>query len=136
GVERLGGIDFDAAVLAHVAGVLGPAWDDLDPDDPATRAAVARLRQECVDAKEALSSDNQVSIPVVLPAIHTEVRLTRAELEGMVRPALAETVAVLRRALRGAGVEAGEVAKVLLVGGSSRIPLVSEVIGAALGRPT
>ncbi len=135
GVERLGGIDFDAAVLAHVAGVLGPSWDALDPDEPAARAAVSRLRQECVEAKEALSSDNQVSIPVVLPSIHTEVRLTRAELEAMVRPALAETLAVLRRALRSAGVEADEVAKVLLVGGSSRIPLVSEVVGAALGRP-
>ncbi|HEX6312683.1 MAG TPA: Hsp70 family protein, partial [Acidimicrobiia bacterium] len=135
GVERLGGIDFDSAVFAHVVRALGGAVEALDEDDPAARAAVARLRQECVDAKEALSTDTDVSIPVLLPDLQTEVRLTRAEFETMVRPTLVESIHAMHRALRGAGVAPDEVKAVLLVGGSSRIPLVAQLVGAEFGRP-
>jgi molecular chaperone DnaK len=135
GIERLGGIDFDAAVFDHVVGTLGDAWDELDEDDAAVQVAVGGLRRECVDAKEALSADTQASIPVVVPGIHTDVRLTRSEFEEMIRPPLVETVGAVRRALRSAQLEPEQVDKVLLVGGSSRIPLVAEVVGAALGRP-
>jgi molecular chaperone DnaK len=135
GIERLGGIDFDEAVFAHVAAAIGGAIQQLDPADPVAVAAVARLRAECVEAKEALSADTEVSIPVMLPNINTSVRLTRNEFEGMIRPALADTLVALRRALRSAGVEPGQLASVLLVGGSSRIPLVAQLVGAELGRP-
>nr|MBA2325077.1 Hsp70 family protein [Actinomycetota bacterium] len=135
GIERLGGIDFDAAVFQHVARSLGGALENLDEDDLTAMAAVARLRQECVDAKEALSSDTDASIPVLLPDLQTEVRLTRTEFEGMVRPALVDTITALRRALRSADVEPDQVKTVLLVGGSSRIPLVAQMVGAELGRP-
>ena len=66
GIERLGGIDFDAAVLGHVARTLG-GLDDLDPDDPAVATAVAHLRDQCTAAKEALSVDTQTIVPVLLP---------------------------------------------------------------------
>ncbi len=136
GIERLGGIDFDEAVYQYVVRFLGSAFHNLDIEDPAVVQGVARLRQECVAAKEALSSDTDVSIPVFLPTIQTEVRLTRPELESMIRPALGETIDALRRALRGASVEADDLSAVLLVGGSSRIPLVSQLVTAELGRPT
>lgn len=135
GIERLGGIDFDAAVFSHVVKAVGGLFEELDPDDPATQNAVARLRQECVDAKEALSSDTDAVVPVLLPNIQTEVRITRAEFEGLIRPSLADSIASLRRALRSADVEADQVTKVLLVGGSSRIPLIAQLVSAELGRP-
>jgi actin-like ATPase involved in cell morphogenesis len=135
GIERLGGVDFDQAVFHHVAQALGGALDALDPDDPTAQAAVARLRQDCVEAKEALSSDSDVSIPVLLPNLQTEVRLTRGEYESMVRPALSDTITAMNRALRSAKVTADEVTAVLLVGGSSRTPLVAELVSSALGRP-
>ncbi|HUF99839.1 MAG TPA: Hsp70 family protein [Ilumatobacter sp.] len=135
GIERLGGVDFDEAVFQFVLAALGDAIGELDPDDTSTLAAVARLRQECVDAKEALSSDTEVSIPVLLPNLQTEVRLTRAEFEGLVRPTLGDAITALERALRSAGVDAGEVTTVLLVGGSSRIPLVAQMVSSAIGRP-
>ena len=135
GIERLGGIDFDAAVFNHVAKALGAKLDELDEDDPATIAAVARLREEVVESKEALSSDTDVSIPVLLPNISTEIRLTRAELEAMVRPALSDSIEALKRALRSANVTPDQLHSVLLVGGSSRMPLVAQLVGAELGRP-
>jgi molecular chaperone DnaK len=135
GMERLGGIDFDEAVFAHVREAVHEGLDRLDPEEPAAQAAVARLRQECIDAKEALSSDTDVSIPVLLPGLQTEVRLTRAEFEAMIRPAISETIVALRRAIRSARVSNDEISAVLLVGGSSRIPLVAQMVGAELGRP-
>jgi actin-like ATPase involved in cell morphogenesis len=135
GIERLGGIDFDEAVFAHVRSALGDVLQHVDPNDPATINALAHLRIECVDAKEALSSDTEVDIPVVLPNHHTDVRLTRSEFEEMVRPALSDTIGALRRALRSAHVEPEELSAVLLVGGSSRIPLVAQMVGAELRRP-
>jgi len=135
GIERLGGVDFDEAVFQHVVSALGAAYSALDPADPAASAAVARLRQECVEAKEALSSDTDVSIPVLLPNLQTEMRLTRAEYEQMVRPALTDSISATQRALRSANVTPADVTAVLLVGGSSRTPLVAEMVSSALGRP-
>jgi actin-like ATPase involved in cell morphogenesis len=135
GIERLGGIDFDAAVFNHVRDRVDGKLAELDEDDPAVVAAVARLREECTGAKEALSSDTEASIPVLLPHLAAEVRLTRTELEAMVRPALHDTIAALRRALRSAGVAAAQLHSVLLVGGSSRMPIVAQLVGAELGRP-
>jgi molecular chaperone DnaK len=135
GIERLGGIDFDAAVFAHVQRTLGETMSDLEEDDPQVVAAVARLRDECVAAKETLSTDTDTTIPVLLPRVSTEVRLTRAELEDMVRPALHETVQALRRTLATAQVPAEQLHSVLLVGGSSRMPIAAQLVGAELGRP-
>ncbi len=135
GIEQLGGIDVDAAVFHHVTGALGDRIADLDEDDPDAVAAVARLKRECVDAKEALSADTDVSVPVLLPGLSTDVRLTRGELESMVRPMLGGTVHALRRALESAQVEPADVGSVLLVGGGSRMPIVAQLIGAELGRP-
>ncbi|HMG44440.1 MAG TPA: Hsp70 family protein [Acidimicrobiales bacterium] len=135
GIERLGGIDFDSAVFAHVTQALEGVFDDLDPEDEATVSAVARLRQECTQAKEALSLDTEAVIPVLLPNTQTEVRCTRSELEAMIRPPLVETVTAMERAVRSAGLEPKDVRHVLLVGGSSRIPMVAQMVSSQLGRP-
>jgi actin-like ATPase involved in cell morphogenesis len=134
GLERLGGIDFDEAIFAHVVDAVGDAYQQLDPSDQAAIAAVSRLRDECRDAKEGLSVDTDAVIPVFLPTAQTQIRLTRAEFEAMIRPRLAETVEALRRAVNSAGIQIDEVAKILLVGGTSRIPLVAQVVRDATGR--
>jgi actin-like ATPase involved in cell morphogenesis len=133
GIEQLGGADFDEAVFEHVVAMLPP--DHLSPGDPEVVAALARLRRDCVEAKEALSEDTEVMVPVALPGLHTRVRLTRREFEAMISPALTDTVKAMRRALRSAGVEPAGLRAVLLSGGSSRIPLVSSLVGTAFERP-
>ncbi|MEP7202338.1 MAG: Hsp70 family protein [Ilumatobacteraceae bacterium] len=135
GMERLGGIDIDQAVLAHVDASLGGLVSAADPSDPQVRVGQARLRDECRRAKEALSSDTDTSIPVSLPGIQTEVRLTRDELETMIRPRLGETMQALERATRSSGVEASAISRVLLVGGSSRIPAVAQLVREDTGLP-
>jgi molecular chaperone DnaK len=135
GIEHLGGSDFDAAVYEHVRSVVGEPLRTLDDSLPTTVAAVARLREECTTAKETLSSDTDTTIPVLLPKHATEVRITRAELERMVRPSLYDTISALQRAIRSAGVTASDLHSVLLIGGSSRMPLVAQLVGAEVDRP-
>jgi actin-like ATPase involved in cell morphogenesis len=136
GIEGLGGIDFDEAVFAHVDRSLDGALSELDLDDPRAASSLVRVRQDCVLAKEALSGDTETTVPVLLPNLHTEVRLTRGEFEEMIRAPVEATVSALRRALTAADVTPEKLSNVLLVGGSSRIPLVSQMLSAELGRPT
>jgi molecular chaperone DnaK len=134
GIERLGGIDFDEAVMSHVRASVGDALTQLDGDDPVVRSGMIRLRGDCIAAKEALSDDSEAVIPVMLPGLQTQVRITRPEFENMIRPVLRETVDMLRRAIQLAGVTADQLGAVVLAGGSSRIPLVAEMVSGALGR--
>jgi molecular chaperone DnaK len=135
GVERLGGIDLDELVFEHVVEGLPEAFDGLDEDDPAVLSAVAAVRRECTEAKEALSADTEVSIPVLTPVGQGSVRLHRSEFEAMIHPHVEETVSALQRAIASAGVGADQLTAVLLVGGSSRIPLVAQMVSEQLGRP-
>jgi YVTN family beta-propeller protein len=136
GIERLGGADFDEAVFAHVNYLAGGLLAELDLSDPKTVVALARLRQDCTLAKEALSVDVEVTVPVFLPNRHFDVTLTRAELEGMIRAPIESTIGTLDRVLRAAQVDSTTLVAVLLVGGSSRIPLVAQMVSEAFGRPT
>jgi len=135
GIEQLGGVDFDEAVFNHVLGALGDGVSRLATDDDDATAALARLRRDCQEAKEALSFDTEVMIPVALPGLHTRLRLNRSEFESMITPVLSDTLAATRRALRSAGVAPEDLTSILLAGGSSRIPVVAQLVGAEFERP-
>jgi hypothetical protein len=135
GIEHLGGLDVDEAVFEHVRRSLGGVVESLDDSDPATLRGLQHLRAECVDAKEALSFEPTATIAVMLPGTQTEVLLHRSELEQMIRPLLETTVVFLQRVLSSAGVDPRDLRSVLLIGGSTRIPLVAEMIGAEIQRP-
>jgi molecular chaperone DnaK len=135
GHDRLGGLDFDAMVFDHVCRAHPDVVADLDPADDGQVSAVALLRGECTAAKEALSEDTEAVIPVLLPQVQGQVRLSQAEFEDMVRPALEDSVALLRAAIDSTGMLPADLRSVLLVGGSAPIPLVTELLSSALGRP-
>ena len=65
GVEHLGGLDFDATLYGFVIEQIVDEYDQLDPQQPSVRAAVQRLREECVAAKIALSTDTDATIHAV-----------------------------------------------------------------------
>ena len=136
GIERLGGTDFDEAILAHINYLTGGALSALDMSDPRTVVALARLRQECTLAKEALSVDVEAIIPVFLPNRHFQVTLSRGELEGLIRAPIESTIETLGRVIRAAEVDGRELTALLLVGGSSRIPAVAAMVSDAFGPPT
>jgi len=133
GVEHLGGVDFDEAVFRHVLGLAGPEVAELDPADPLVIAGLARLRRDCVEAKEQLSADVEARVMVALGRLTTTVRVTRSELEELITPALRDTLAATRRALRSASLQPEDLEAVVLVGGSSGIPMVSQLLQEELG---
>jgi molecular chaperone DnaK len=134
GVDGLGGITFDEAIFEHVCAAAGVPLSEIDPHDPDIVPEVARLRRECTEAKEALSVDTEATIPVMLGDIRQRVRVTRAEFEELIQPELEQTIAALRRALDSADVDSARLDAILLIGGSSRIPQVSQLISAEFDR--
>jgi molecular chaperone DnaK (HSP70) len=134
--ERLGGVDFDELIQSYVNDAASNALAEIDTSDPQTGIALARLREDCILAKEALSIDTETTIPVLLPNRQLVVRLTRADFERMIRGPVESTIGTLARALLSAQVDPGRLSAVLLAGDSSRVPLVSRMISEELRRPT
>lgn len=135
GIEWLGGADFDQAILDHVNRQLGGAINKLDPADPGTAALLAVVQRECVLAKEALSTRLQADVSVPLPDGVRHVTITRDTFEKTITPSLDATVEAFRRTLTTAGIVPQDLTAVLLVGGSSQIPRVTEVLRDTLRRP-
>ena len=135
GDDSIGGVDFDHALLRHVAAAAGVDLAAFDRSDPAAATAVGQLFDAVVRAKEALSGDTEAVVPVVLPGFAGQVLVTRAEFEDLIRPAVRETVSVFGQVVRRAGVGPEALRTVLLVGGSSRIPLVGRMLAEELGVP-
>lgn len=135
GIERLGGVDFDTAVLHHVVTALDIDLTSFDAADLPARQAMMRLREECRTAKHALSVDTSTSIPVLLPGFSESVRITRAEFERLISPAIARTLEVFDVMVDASPIGVGEIDRVLLVGGSSLIPFVSQKVANHTMRP-
>lgn len=133
GLDDVGGIDFDEMIFSRV--IQHCDLEGLGSAGPDVNAALNRLRRECTEAKEALSADGDVIIPVILPGLNTGFRLVRQEFEDMIRPAVLQTVAHTQKVLEVSGLDPADLKAVVLVGGSSRIPLVSELLQRELGVP-
>lgn len=138
GIDRLGGEDFDERLYVHVGELIGhrqpDAWEQLRfGEDRSWQHLNHGLRAQVRAAKEALSTASDHAL-YVGPPVDLELRVTRDELErliaGDVRRAVDELMATLDRA----GVAAGELAAVYLVGGSSRVPLVARELAERTGQ--
>ncbi|MGW3262380.1 Hsp70 family protein, partial [Nocardia sp. NPDC001010] len=132
----IAGTEFDLLTMRYV---LANALDgqDIDPFDPVVEAELSALRARCRNAKEELSRITATVIPVgLLGAAHTaQVRLTRGELEDLLRPTLFDSMNLLHDAVRRAGLTMGDISRVLLTGGGGAIPLVAELISTEFGLP-
>jgi len=137
GNNRLGGDDFDQRVQDHlVKEFKRDSGIDLSKD----RAAVQRLREAAEKAKIELSTLHQTNIN--LPFItmdadgpkHLDITLTRAKFEELTADLVEMTMGPTRRALQDAGLEASKIDKVILVGGSTRIPAVQEAVRKLIGK--
>ena len=133
GIDHLGGLDFDAIVFRYVVSSIQQHYDSLDQEDAEALRAVARLREECVRAKIALSYDTKAVIPIILPGLVIEVLLQRREFETECKPLIDRTVIAMVDAADSAELSPKDLDAILLVGGSSRIPLIGQRLSAALG---
>ncbi|MDQ2722305.1 MAG: Hsp70 family protein [Actinomycetota bacterium] len=133
GASGVGGHAVDAALMELVAqqvsGRAPQPWQALQqPGDLSARRVAFTMERNVARARERLSSSTIAAL--ALPDPFGSVQLTRNELQELLRPQLAHTVAVLASTVADAQVAHGQLAGVFLLGGASRTPLVAELIGA------
>ncbi len=131
GNSALGGDDFDLVLAQWIMAQAGIT----SPDAEVQR----RLLQTARRVKEALSERESVQLSLAAgtggaPA-DWQATLTRTELEDLMAPLVDETLKACRRALRDAGLKPADLAEVVLVGGSTRVPLVRQRVSEFFGRP-
>ncbi|MGD2019604.1 MAG: molecular chaperone DnaK [Thiohalocapsa sp.] len=133
----LGGEDFDLRIIDHLVEVFKKEQGFDLRNDP---LALQRLKEAAEKAKIELSASQQTDIN--LPYItadqtgpkHLNVKLTRAKLESLVEDLVDRTIAPCRTALKDAGIGAGEINEVILVGGQTRMPKVQEKVQEFFGK--
>ncbi|RBW70496.1 molecular chaperone DnaK [Bacillus taeanensis] len=137
GDNRLGGDDFDQVIIDHlVAEFKKENGIDLSQD----KMALQRLKDAAEKAKKDLSgvTQTQISLPFITADAsgpkHLEVSLTRAKFEELSAELVEKTMGPTRQALKDAGLSASQIDKVILVGGSTRIPAVQEAIKKEIGQ--
>ena len=138
GNTRLGGDDFDALIVQRVADRFQAQHGiDLRHD----RHALSRLARAAEAAKITLSdqpyarvAEEFIARKGLVKSLHLDIELARHEFEHMLRPLVQSTLECVDRALQDAGLRARDLQKVLLVGGSTRIPLVRRMLAEHLGQ--
>ncbi len=137
GNNRLGGDDFDECVMKHLVAEFKKAEGiDLSGD----KVAMQRLKEAAEKAKIELSgvTTSNVNLPYITADAtgpkHLDVTLSRAKFNELTAHLVEATMGPVRQAMSDAGLSGGEISKVLLVGGSSRIPAVQEAVKKITGK--
>ena len=137
GDNHLGGDDFDERLTGHLVDEFRRSEKIDLTRDP---AAMLRVREEAEKAKRELSS--QLSTQIMLPFLtqdkngphHMDITVTRAQFEGMTRDLVERTCGPVNQVMTDAALSMGELGQVLLVGGSTRMPAVQEMVRKLTGK--
>ncbi|MBM7554714.1 molecular chaperone DnaK [Thalassobacillus pellis] len=137
GDNRLGGDDFDQVIIDHMVSEFKKENGiDLSQD----KMAKQRLKDAAEKAKKDLSgvAQTQISLPFITAGeagpLHLEMNLTRAKFEELSSDLVERSMKPTRQALKDAGMSSSEIDKVILVGGSTRIPAVQEALKKEVGK--
>ncbi len=151
GNHYLGGVDFDAAVSHWICTKIRETFQvDIEAiaaaggkEGERARSALGRLRVDAESYKKELSSQESVSmsfpmLPVADPKtgepLDVELELTRSTFENLIGAKIRETVASVEKALQDARMKPTEIDEIILVGGSTRIPLVKRTLASVFGK--
>ena len=136
GNNKLGGDDFDEKIIDYLVDEFKKENSiDLSKD----KMAMQRLKDAAEKAKKDLSgvSTTNISLPFISQGesgpVHLEMNLTRAKFEDLTKDLMDSTLEPVRKALKDANVSKNDIDKILLVGGSTRMPKVEELIKKELG---
>ncbi|MCI9597851.1 MAG: molecular chaperone DnaK [Firmicutes bacterium] len=137
GNNKLGGDDFDEAVLNYLADTFAKENGiDLRND----KMALQRLKEAAEKAKKELSSaqTTNINLPFITVnqdgPLHMNIDLTRAKFDQLTSDLVQQTVDPMQKAMNDAGVTNSDISKVILVGGSTRIPAVQEAVKRITGK--
>ena len=133
GNNKLGGDDFDKKIIDYI---VEDIKDEHDVDLSDNKMALQRIKEEAEKAKKTLSSatSTDISLPFITAELNYETTLTRAKFESLISDLVESTLDPVRKALKDAKLKASDIDKVILVGGSTRIPMVQELVKKELGK--
>jgi len=136
GDTHLGGDDIDNLLIAiALDDIRGDLGLDLRKDARRNGEAIQRIRQAVIEAKIALSSQPSAKLDVELPDGRRYQReITREMFEQMIQPVIDRTIGPSKQALKDAGLKPAQIDEVVLVGGSTRIPKVRQLVQDLFGR--
>ena len=119
------GDQIDQALLAHVLGDIGQS-SSVDTASTMAVGALARLLDQSQQAKERLSAQTSTELTAQLPGYHSDIRVTRAELENLISDPLTGVIDALGEMLQRNRIPAASLSAVATVGGGAAIPLVTQ----------
>ena len=128
--EDFSGELIDQAILRHVLAEL-----DVDPSNTSAVVELTRVREQCRTAKEQLSFDTATGFTAPLPGPHSTVRVTRGELEALIRDPLEGVITVVEETLQRNNIARTALVALATMGGGARIPLVTQRLSEALRLP-
>lgn len=130
GDKNLGGFDFDNEIINKVVNEFSKEHKiDIEDDD----TAYQDLRIKAENAKKALSNRPKASVSVASRGLAVKVEITREEFESLIKKYLDNTRASMESAMEEAGLQWSDLSKILLVGGSTRIPAIQNMIKEVTG---
>ena len=138
GNNKLGGDDFDNRIIDYIVNEFKKENGvDLSKD----KMAMQRLKEEAEKAKKNLSGmvSTQISAPFIAKGddgepLHLDMELTRAKFEDLISDLVESTIEPVKKAIKDAKITKKDIDKVILVGGSTRVPLVYETVTKELGK--
>ena len=137
GNNKLGGDDFDERIMNYLVDTFKKENGiDLSKD----KMAMQRLKDAAEKAKKDLSgvTTTQISLPFISQGesgpLHLEMSLTRAKFENLIEDLVESTLGPVKNAMKDAKLSKNDIDKIILVGGSTRIPMVQELIKKELGK--
>ena len=133
GNNKLGGDDFDQRIIDYI---VDDIKEEHDVDLSDNKMALQRIKEEAEKAKKTLSSSTstEISLPFITADLNYETTLTRAKFEKLISDLVESTLDPVKKALKDAKLKASDIDKVILVGGSTRIPMVQELVKKELGK--
>jgi hypothetical protein len=128
------GDQIDQALLNHVVAGIAEA-SNADPAGTAAVGSLARLRDECRQAKERLSAETATVVPADLPGFTSDIRVTRTELQNLISGPLAGLLTAIEETLQRNNIPVASISAVATVGGGANIPLVTQQLSERLRAP-
>lgn len=135
----LGGDDFDNKIVDFLASEFK---SDHGIDLKADKMALQRLKDAAENAKKELSSaeETEINLPFITADAtgpkHLVVKLTRAKFEGMIDTLVKETISHIKTAMKDAGLSKNEINEIIMVGGSTRLPIAQKMVSDEFGGKT